>query len=339
MNTEKLSIKALQSIGFKTFAVFSYILLFFAQRLPQISIDAVELRDVTESFSISSVAFGKLNKFFDYFAAPLDGGTLALIILAIAALTLGIAALCLSLFPYRRLQVINFCLSAVGSAVSIAFAVLLIVNSSSLNYDSEVGGIMDFSPSYALIWIAPALFVLGTLFIYTYAKMPEYTLADGRFFRAAGCALNPANFPKTFSASDDTEALFRATVPLKKKKYATMSEPSALKKERKKSAKRRRKMDYTQILDDYEATEKKLSPLELALAKREHAERIANAKADEENRILFKKQREVKAAPSKSKNKKPKKTRGSAPRNKALEIAKLKARHAEEVATRNNEMF
>ncbi len=339
MNTEKLSIKALQSIGFKTFAVFIYILLFFAQRLPQVSIDAVELRDVTESFSISSVAFGNLNKFFDYFAAPLDGGTLALIILAVAALTLGIAALCLSFFPYRRLQVVNFCLSAIGSAVNIAFAVLLIVNSSKLNYDSEIGGIMDFSPSYVLIWIAPLLFILGTLFTYAYAKMPEYTLADGRFFRALGCALNPMNFPKTFGSNDDTEALFRATVPLKKKKYATMSEPSALKSERKKSAKRRRKMNNTQILDDYEATGKKLSPLELALAKREHAERIANAKADEENRILFKKQSAVKTAPAKFKTKKTKKKNGGAPRNRSLEIAKLKARHAEEVATRNNEIF
>ena len=66
MKTEKLFITALQKVSFKAFAIAAYILLFISQRLPMFGINSIELNDVTEGFSISSIVFGMVSKFFDF---------------------------------------------------------------------------------------------------------------------------------------------------------------------------------------------------------------------------------------------------------------------------------
>ncbi len=341
MKSEKIYIKAPQNIGFKAFAVIAYILLFAAQRLPALSIEAAELRDVSENFSVSSLALGNFIKFFDYFAVPADGGAISIIVIAAAALALGLIVLALSLFPYRGVQVVNFVLSVLGTLTSIALAILITVFVPIWNADGSRADILIFSARHVIIWAPTLLFILGTIFIYAYAKMPSYRLADGRFFKTLFNALAPKNFPSTFRKKDNTEAMFRATVPLKQKKYATMSEPGSLKKVRKESAKRRGKADYTQVLDEFEAAEKKLSKLQMAINRREHAERIANRSADSENRALLNKKKKSAAKtarPSAYSSQK----RSAAPADKrarALEIAKLKAKHAEEIADKNNKIY
>ena len=186
---------------------------------------------------------------------------------------------------------------------------------------------MVFEPVYFILWAAPALFLIGTLFIYAYAKMPAYTLSEGRFFTTLGAALNPKYFFRTFKSYDDTEDLFRTSVPLKKKKYASISKPTALKKIKKRSKNRG---------GETAPNSKKLSPLELALNKREHAEAIANKTADEINRSLFKKQ-EPQAKKAVHKKKTKSKTKKAS--HSALDIAKQRAVHAEEVANINNELY
>ena len=84
---------------------------------------------------------------------------------------------------------------------------------------------------------------------------------------------------------------------------------------------------------------KKLTALELALAKREHAEALANMQADEENKALFSKRN---AAPDYSKTYSSKnqiQNRKQVKNKRALELAKLKASHAEEIASRNEDLF
>lgn len=339
MKSEKLYIKAPQKIGFKAFAVIAYIILFVIQRLPALSIEAAELRDVSENFSVSSLALGNFIKFFDYFAVPVGGGAISIIVIAAVALVLGLVVLALSLFPYRRVQVLNFVLSVLGTLVSVALAILITVFVPLWNADGALSDILGFSAHYIITWLPAVLFMVGTIFIYAYAKMPSYRLSDGRFFKTLLNALAPKNFTSTFKKRDNTEALFRATVPLKQKKYATMSEPASIKKARKESAKRRGKMDYTQVLDEFEATDKKLSKLQMAVNRREHAERIANRSVESENRALLnKKKKRASARTSAGAAQR----RASAPvdnRARALEIAKLKAKHAEEVAGRNKEIY
>ncbi len=341
MKSEKIYIKVLQNIGFRLFAVLSLLLLFAAQRLPALSVEAEELRDVTERFSISSFAFGNFAKFFDYFAIPLSYTALITIVLAAVILMLGVISLGLSLFTYRGVQVVNFFVSLVGTLCSIAYSVLLTVSIYEWRNDIDIEGILTFDPNYFLIWLPVALFALATLFIYTYAKMPGYRFADGRFFRAMGCALNPKNFPRTFRKDDSTEALFRSNVPLKKKKYATISEPDSLKKARRSASKLRKKSNNAKTADYKETTSKKFSNLELAINKREHAEMVANRLVDSENKAMLKNKNSKKTATSK-KSYSPAAASGlsaAEKRARALEIAKLKAKHAEEIAIRNKEIL
>ncbi len=340
MKSEKIYIKVLQNIGFRLFAVLSLLFLFVAQRLPALSVEAEELRDVTERFSISSFAFGNFAKFFDYFAIPLSYTALIMIVLAAVILMLGAISLGLSLFTYRKVQVVNFFVSLVGTLCSIAFSVLLTVAIYEWRNDIDIDGVLTFMPNHFLIWLPVALFALATLFIYTYAKLPGYRMADGRFFRAMGCALNPKNFPRTFKKDDNTEAIFRSNVPLKKKKYATISEPDSLKKARRSASKSRRKADKAKAADLAEASSKKLSNLELAINKREHAERVANRLVDSENSALLKKKNSKKSSTSKKSNSHASASRLSdaEKRARALEIAKLKAKHAEEIALRNKKI-
>lgn len=152
---------------------------------------------------------------------------------------------------------------------------------------------MEFQP-YASIWLPPIFFLIGTLFTYAFAKMPDYALAEGRFFRTIGAALNPKYFLRTFKKDDNTEALFRARTPLKKKKYVTVSEPKILKKAKKaeKAVKKKKRKKKTEPVIETPPP-KKLTALELALAKREHAEALANMQADEENKAIFTKRNVV----------------------------------------------
>ncbi len=316
----------LQSISFRLFAVIAYILLFLTHRLSALRIDEIEMVDVTEKFSMSGVAFGKINKFFDYFGVEPVSEITVLSVMSIIILAFGVAVLAMSLFGFKRLQIVNFCISCVGTALNIALAILVTVYSSNIN-GSEIGDIMVFEPVYFILWAAPALFLIGTLFIYAYAKMPAYTLSEGRFFTTLGAALNPKYFFRTFKSYDDTEDLFRTSVPLKKKKYASISKPTALKKIKKRSKNRG---------GETAPNSKKLSPLELALNKREHAEAIANKTADEINRSLFKKQ-EPQAKKAVHKKKTKSKTKKAS--HSALDIAKQRAVHAEEVANINNELY
>ena len=115
MKTEKLFITALQKVSFKAFAIAAYILLFISQRLPMFGINSIELNDVTEGFSISSIAFGMVSKFFDFFGVTTPPEIQLLMIGCIVLLVFGLAALIMSLFGFRLIQVINFCVSAVGT--------------------------------------------------------------------------------------------------------------------------------------------------------------------------------------------------------------------------------
>ena len=145
---------------------------------------------------------------------------------------------------------------------------------------------------------------------------------------------------ETFKKDDNTEALFRAKTPLKKKKYVTVSEPKILKKAKKaeKAVKKKKRKKKTEPVTITPPT-KKLTALELALAKREHAEALANMQADEENKALFSKRN---AAPDYSKTYSSKnqiQNRKQVKNKRALELAKLKASHAEEIASRNEDLF
>ena len=338
MKTEKLFITALQKVSFKAFAIAAYILLFISQRLPMFGINSIELNDVTEGFSISSIAFGMVSKFFDFFGVTTPPEIQLLMIGCIVLLVFGLAALIMSLFGFRLIQVINFCVSAVGTLLSIGFSVLVTLGISSIN-SSEIGEILEFQP-YASIWLPPIFFLIGTLFTYAFAKMPDYALAEGRFFRTIGAALNPKYFLRTFKKDDNTEALFRAKTPLKKKKYVTVSEPKILKKAKKaeKAVKKKKRKKKTEPVTITPPT-KKLTALELALAKREHAEALANMQEDEENKALFSKRN---AAPDYSKTYSSKnqiQNRKQVKNKRALELAKLKASHAEEIASRNEDLF
>ncbi len=340
MKSEKIYIKVLQNIGFRFFAVLSLLLLFAAQRLPALSVKAEELRDVTEKFSISSFAFGNFAKFFDYFAIPLSNTALIMIVFAAVILMLGVISLGLSLFTYRMVQVVNFFVSLIGTLCSIVYSVLLTVSIHEWRSDGEIDGILTFMPNHFLIWLPVVLFAAAALFIYTYAKLPGYRIADGRFFRAASCALNPKNFLRTFNKDDSTEAIFRSNVPLKKKKYATISEPVSLKKARKAESKLRKKADKAKAVNTTEVSSKKLTNLELAINKRDHAELVANRMADSENKAMRRKKSSKNSPVSHKSHPTSSAVLSDAEkRARALEIAKLKAKHAEEIALRNKKIM
>lgn len=324
MKTEKIFINILQSISFKAFAVVSYILLFISQRIFILRADEIELSDITERFSISDIALGRLSKFFDYFGVEQPQQLTVFVVFSAALLILGIAVLALSLFAFRKLQVINFCISAAGTVISIAFSIIILILYAQIN-SSDTGNIIVLEPQYVLIWLPCLFFVIGSVFTYAYVKMPEYRIAEGRFFKTLLAALNPKSFAKTFGSRDNTEALFRAKVPLKKKKYASVSKPDSIKKAKRKKKKKQHSADSS----THNVPDKRLSSLELALSKRDHAEQIANMQADIENRKLSsKKKRTKKKYAAEHKNTKPAvKTELS-----ALELAKLRAAHAEEVA-------
>ena len=346
METKKLYIKSLQKLSFKAFAILAYVLLFISQRFHFLNITELELNDVSDSFGLSGIAFGKASKFFDYFGVEFPPELQICMYISLALLVLGLAALCLSFFGYRILQVINFAVSFAGFALSVAFGVLLTVFSVQIA-ESELSEIMSISLNF-LIWLPAVFFLIGSVFTYAYAKMPGYSLAEGRFFTTLGAALNPRGFLKTFRSDDDTENLFRSRVPLKKKKYATLGEPKAIRNS-KKAAKRQLSKAKKKNKKDGKSEpaqpvqDKRLTPLQIALAKREHAEKVANVRADEENRALFAKPKDAASEkadkPAEAGRKPHKRNRSSLEKTKSLELAKRRAEHAEMVASRNDEIF
>lgn len=90
----------LQSISFRLFAVIAYILLFLTHRLSALRIDEIEMVDVTEKFSMSGVAFGKINKFFDYFGVEAGLEITVLSVMSILILAFGVAVLAMSLLRF-----------------------------------------------------------------------------------------------------------------------------------------------------------------------------------------------------------------------------------------------
>lgn len=348
MEAKKLYIKSVQKLSFKAFAIIAFILLFISQRLHFLKITELELNNVSDTFGLSEIAFGKTAKFFDYFGVAFPSQFQIGMYISIGLLVLGLAVLVMSFFGYRAIQVVNFVISFVGFALSIVFAVIMTVLSVQGN-GADVDEIMEVSVNF-IVWLPAVFFLIGSVFTYAYAKMPGYSLAEGRFCATFFAALNPKCFLKTFQKEDNTESLFRSRVPLKKKKYATLGEPKAIKKSKKANKKQVNKRKNTRKCTDDTAKavspikDKKLTSLQIALAKREHAERIANVRADEENRALFVKQKNS-AAQNKESNvaeiskKSPKKNRSASSKAKAFERAKRRAEHAEMVASRNDEIF
>ncbi len=336
MKANKLYIKSIQKLGFKAFAIAAFVLLFIVQRIPLFKVAELELSNVSESFSLADIGFLRLVKFFDYFGVAAPAEIEVITYIALGVLALGLAALVMSFFAYRAVQVINFLVSLVGFLLSTVFGVLMTVLSVGFA-ETEFSEIMAVSVNF-VVWLPAALFLIGTVFVYAYAKMPHYSIAEGRFFAAFGAALNPKRFIRTFGREDDTEQIFRSRVPLKKKKYATLSEPKAIKKskkaKRKAGKKYKKKSDESLVKDN-----RNLTKLEIALKKREHAEKLANARADEENRALYK-NKKIKSTAAKPAAAKPahKPRRSAAEREKALEAAKRRAEHAEAVAMKEMEL-
>ena len=332
MKANKLYIKSIQKLGFKAFAIAAFVLLFIVQRIPIFKVAELELSNVSESFSLADIGFLRLVKFFDYFGIAAPAEIEVITYIALGVLVLGLASLVMSFFAYRAVQVINFSVSLVGFLLSTAFGVLMTVLTVGFA-ETEFGEIMAVSVNFA-VWLPAALFLIGAVFVYAYAKMPHYSIAEGRFFAAFGAALNPKRFIRTFGKDDDTEQVFRSRVPLKKKKYATLSEPKAVKKSKKAIRKARKKSGESLAQDN-----KNLTKLEIALQKREHAEKLANARADEENRALYK-NKKIKRAPAKKAAPKspPKPRRSAAEREKALNAAKRRVEHAEAVAMKEMEL-
>lgn len=333
MQTKKLYIKSIQKLSFKAFAIIAFVCVFITQRVKFLNVRELEMSNVSDSFGISDIALGRLSKFFDYFGVGLTSGLEVCTYLSLGLLVCGLAVLVMSFFGYRIVQIVNFIASFIGFVLSVATGVILTVISMQ-GLDGEVGEIMLLGINPILVWLPAVFFLIGAAFTYAYAKMPGYSLAEGRFFTTLGFALNPKYFVKTFRYYDNTEDIFRTKVPLKKKKYATIREPKAIRT----SKKAGQKSSGKEPVDN-----KKLTRLELALARREHAERVANVRADEENRALFIKNS---AAPIKSaqNNTAPKPVRKGRPSSasasaKALELAKRRAAHAEEVVSRNDEIF
>lgn len=355
MKIRRLPFIIFNKTGFKLIAVLSYILLFVFERIRVLRLTELELLDATDVFSVSDICFGGLDKFYDYFAVPLPDFTLYLQIAAIAMLVLGLAALILSLFSYRRVQIVNVFVSFLSFLVSLAFGILLYVYAGEQNSVSERNRIMEYSVYFTAF--LPALFSLtGFIFTYAFVKMPKYVFAEGRFFKAMGCAFSPFNFTATFKKTDPTEDKFRATTPLKRRKYQSFDEPKSIRnsetKKAKKSAasntskaKSEKKAGGESKADDGDkrrssAQNAKPSALELALAKRAHAEEIANSRVEASNRALFKKEpRKPKGGGSKIQ-----KTSASAGSSRAkerkqtaLELAKARAAHAEKIARSKTE--
>lgn len=332
MKANKLYIKSIQKLGFKAFAIAAFVLLFIVQRIPIFKVAELELSNVSESFSLADIGFLRLVKFFDYFGIAAPAEIEVITYIALGVLVLGLAALVMSFFAYRAVQVINFLVSLVGFLLSTAFGVLMTVLTVGFAH-TEFSEIMAVSVNFA-VWLPAVLFLIGTIFVYAYAKMPHYSIAEGRFFAAFGAALNPKRFIRTFGRNDDTEQIFRSRVPLKKKKYATLSEPKAVKKSKKAVRKARKKSGEGLVQDN-----KNLTKLEIALKKREHAEKLANARADEENRALYKNKKIKPAAAKKAAPKPPPRPRRStAEREKALNAAKRRVEHAEAVAMKEMEL-
>lgn len=337
MKAEKLYIKATQKISFKAFAIVVFVLLFIAERIPCLSVSELELSDVSESFSLAEIGFRAVVKFFDYFGFSEPAVIEVISCLALGMIVLGLASLALSFFGYRIMQVINTIVSFVGFLASVAFGILVTVFVLSLP-ESDYGEVMSAGLNFTL-WLPAVLFLIGMVFTYAYAKLPGYTMAEGRFFSAFAAALNPKRFLSTFKKVDDTEQLFRISVPLKKKKYATLSEPKAVRKSKKaeRKMKRAEKKNAKNPNVSHGGTKKpaeKLTPLELALKKREHAERVANARADEENRLLRARATAVKKTVNTGSGNKTSR-KSTAERERALELARRRMEHAETVAERD----
>lgn len=335
MQTKKLYIKSIQKLSFKAFAIIAFVCVFITQRIKFLNVRELEMSNVSDSFGISDAALGRLSKFFDYFGVGLTPGLETCTYLSLGLLVCGLAVLVMSFFGYRIVQIVNFIASFIGFVLSVVTGVIFTVISMQ-GLDGETGEIMSLSVNLIFVWLPALFFLIGSVFTYAYAKMPGYSLAEGRFFTTLGFALNPKYFVKTFRRHDDTENIFRTRVPLKKKKYATIREPKAIKTSKKAAQK---------SSDKEPVPNKKLTRLELALARREHAERVANVRADEENRALFMKKSEANV-PRKSaqNNAAPKPVRKGRPSSasesaKALELAKRRAAHAEEVVSRNDEIF
>lgn len=333
MKAKKLYINSIQKLSFKAFAIIAFVLLFIVSRIPLIKIFELEFSGVSDSFSVSGIGFGKAAKFFDYFGVAVPSQFEFVTYLAFAILVLGLASLVMSFFGYRIVQVTNVVVSFVGFVLSVVFGVIITVFSVGFG-QSELGGIMTVSINYVLVWLPAVLFLVGTNFVYVYAKMPGYSLAEGRFWSAYTAAVNPARFVSTFTSNDTTEQMFRSRVPLKKKKYATISEPKAIKKA--KHAKR--KADKKGGVDSAKP-KPKLTSLEIALKRREHAEKVANNRADEENRAMYR-SGSFKNSPKHTSAKTPPRHRaGTASANKSLELAKRRAEHAENVAARSDDIY
>lgn len=349
MNTEKFYIKALQNISFKAFALVAYIILFVWQRLSIIKLTELEFDDIFDKFSTFDIAIGKVPKFLDYFGVELPTILNMVQYLCLGLLVLGLIILILSFFGNIIIQKINYIFSFVGFISSLVFVVYFNITASDIN-SAAFADVIRLDFMHFVFYVQPLLFLIGMVFVYAYVKMPKYRLAEGRFFATILAALNPKHFLKTFRSYDNTEDLFRLRVPLRKKKYATLVEPKAIKRKKKKRPKNKRNKKTK--IENMEPVQKKLTPLEIALAKREHAEAIANARAEQENKSILDKRRNS----DKVKNladdfedydnsdyfddefeddtNKPKKVKDSP----ALRLAKQRAMHAEQIANRKHDL-
>lgn len=348
MKIRQLPFTIFNKMGFRLIAVISYIALFVFHRIRVLRLTELELLDATDVFSVSDICFGGLDKFYDYFAVPLPDFTLYLQVAAAAMLVLGLAALILSLFSYRRVQLINVFVSFLSFLVSLVFGILLCVYAGEQNSVAERDKIMEYSVYFTAF--LPALFsLIGFIFTYAFVKMPKYVFAEGRFFKAIVCAFSPFNFTATFKKTDPTEDKFRATTPLKRRKYQSFSEPKSIKnsgtrKTRKPAApKTKGGLKSKNGEDDKHLTAQNAKPsaLELALAKRAHAEEIANSRVEASNRALFKKEPRKPKGGGGSKNQKTSASavsiRAKEKKQTALELAKARAAHAEKIAKSKTE--
>lgn len=348
MNTEKFYIKALQSISFKAFSIVAYILLFIFQRLSVLRLTELEFNDIFDKFSTYNIATGKVSKFIEYFGVELPSILNTIQYLCLCLIILGLILLIFSFFGNIILQKISCVLSFVGFAASLFLAIYFGMIAGELN-SSDFFDVLSIELTSFILYAQPIIFLLGTIFVYAYIKMPKYRLEEGRFFATFLAALDPRCFFRTFKSYDNTEDLFRLRVQLKKKKYATLEEPKSLKKnkiKKKKAKKPKRPTRRPKTAEEIEKLQKKLTPLEIALAKREHAEAIANTKAEQDNKSIFNKDYDpdevhdmaddieyLEYEPKKIKTRKT-----AVKESPALKIARQRAMHAEQIANKKRDM-
>lgn len=310
MQAKKIYIKSIQNISFKAFALLSFVCVFLSQRIDFLSVRETEMKNAFDTFSVSSIGLGKLSKFYEYFGVSTPTVLDVCVYFSASLIIIGLMCLVMSFFKFRIMQVVNFITSFIGFGLSLTLAILLCVYSSGGSEDDIMSVSMNF-----VIWLPMVFFLIGSVFSYAFAKMPRYRIAEGRFLRTLGAALNPKKFLKTFTGNDDTEKIFRSRTPLKKRKYATISKPKSMR-----------------YIKNKEKLNMDLTSINTAIKKRDHAEMVANSKADEMNLSLHK--------PKKAKRKKAKKANVALSPKKEntslspLEIAKRKAQHAEMVASK-----